>query len=89
MATPKWVEGCGVSTAGKETFSDDNRGQSQQEELGGDGGEKGEAGGFFTFTEKVKVSLVLSLLLFLYICVSALLLCCFIPLLLYCLSSLI
>ena len=31
-------------------FSDDNRGQSQQEELGGDGGEKGEARGFFTFT---------------------------------------
>ena len=49
MATPKWVEGCGVSTAGKETFSDDNRGQSQQEELRGDGGEKGEAGGFFHF----------------------------------------
>ena len=49
MATPKWVEGCGVSTAGEETFSDDYRGQSQQEELWGDGGEKGEAGGFFHF----------------------------------------
>ena len=32
---------------------------------------RGRLGGFFTFTEKVKVSLVLSLLLFLYICVSA------------------
>ena len=52
MATPNWVEGCGVDTAGKETFSDDDRGQSQQEELRGDGGEKGEARGFFTFAEK-------------------------------------
>ena len=49
MATPNWVEGCGVDTAGKETFSDDDRGQSQQEELRGDGGEKGEARGVFHF----------------------------------------
>ena len=49
MATPNWVGGCGVSTARKNPFSDNNRGQSQQEELGGDGGEKGEALGFFHF----------------------------------------
>ena len=52
MATPNWVGGCGVSTARKNPFSDNNRGQSQQEELGGDGGEKGEALGFFSLSLK-------------------------------------
>ena len=41
-----------MDTARKETFSYDDRGQSQQEELRGDGGEKGEARGIFTFAEK-------------------------------------
>ena len=70
MATPNWVGGCGVNTLlERKPFSDDNRGQSQQEELRGDGGEKGEAKGFFHFHRKVKVSLVLSLLLFcIYLC---------------------
>ena len=48
--------------------AEDLRGQSQQEELRGDGGAKGEASGVFTFSVftlkvKVKVVLVLSLLL--------------------------
>ena len=41
-----------MSTAGKKPFSDSNRGQSQQEELGGDGGENGEALGFFSLSLK-------------------------------------
>ena len=46
-----WVRGQPGGPCGKENlFSEDNRGHSQQEELEGDGGEMGEARGFFTFT---------------------------------------
>ena len=36
----------------KISHSDCSGGLCQQEELGGDGGEKGDIVGFFTFTEK-------------------------------------
>ena len=49
-ATPMWVRGQPGGPCGKENlFSDGNRGHSQQEELGGDGGEKGEDWGVFHF----------------------------------------
>ena len=45
-------------------ISEHSGGLRQQEELGGVGGEMGDTVGFFTFTKKVKVILVLTLLLF-------------------------
>ena len=53
----RWPRPIGLGAAGwalleRKPISDDKRGQSQQEELRGDGGEKGEALGFFTFTKK-------------------------------------
>ena len=45
---------------GRISLSDYSGGLCQQEELGGEGGEKGDIVGFFTFTQKVKVILVLT-----------------------------
>ena len=54
MRSARWPRPIGLGAAGwalleRKPFSDDKRGQSQQEELRGDGGEKGEALGFFHF----------------------------------------
>ena len=55
----------------KISHSDCSGGLCQQEELGGVGGETGDIVGFFTFTQKVKVILVLTFLLFVVILFSA------------------
>ena len=47
-------------------ISDRIWGLSQQEELGGDGGEKGGYSGFFHFHGKVKVPLVFIIAVFMY-----------------------
>ena len=70
MATPNWVGGCGVNTLlERKPFSDDIRGQSQQEELRGDGGEKGEALRVFSLSPKSEsVSSFVFIAVFVYLC---------------------